>query len=114
VYRPGHGSEAVTLLTDELLDALRSGGFDERDAALAYQTIVVLVDGALLGRGPSTDKDLQRAWKRAARAIDAERYPRFAEVAPQAATLTWREIIESGLDLLLAGLATRVKSPRPI
>jgi len=108
VYRPGHGSHAVTLLTEELMDALRTAGFDEREAALAYQTIVVLVDGALLGRGPATDRDLQRAWKRAARAIDPERYPRFAEIAPQAATLTWREIIDSGLDLLLAGLEIRV------
>lgn len=110
VYRPSHGSHAVTLLTEELMDALRTGGFDERDAALAYQTIVVLVDGALLGRGPATDRDLQRAWKRAAKAVDPDRYPRFAEVAPQAATLTWREIIDSGLDLLLAGLEIRVRA----
>jgi hypothetical protein len=31
-----------------------------------------------------------------------------AEVAPQAATLTWREIIDTGLELLLAGLEARV------
>ena len=113
VYRPGHASHAVTQLTEELMDALRTGGFDERGAALAYQTIVVLIDGALLGRGPATDRDLQRAWSRAARSISPERYPRFAEVAPQAATLTWREIIDSGLDLLLAGLEARVSRPRP-
>ena len=104
VYRPEHASHAVTQLTEELMDALRTGGFDERGAALAYQTIVVLVDGALLGRGPTTDNDLQNAWRRAAQAVDEQRYPRFAEVAPQAATLTWREIIESGVDLLLSGL----------
>lgn len=110
VYRPSHGSHAVTLLTEELMDALRSGGFDEREAALAYQTIVVLVDGALLGRGPATDGDLQRAWKGVERSIDPERYPRVAETAPQAATLTWREIIDSGLDLLLAALEIRQAS----
>ena len=112
VYRPGHGSPAVRQLTEELMDAFRSGGFDERGAALAYQTIVLLIDGALLGRGPSTDRDLQRAWGRLARASDPERYPRFAEVAPQAATLTWREIIETGLDLLLAGLEARAATTR--
>ena len=112
VYRPGHGSDAVTRLTEELLDALRTGGFDERGAALAYQAIVVLIDGALLGRGPATDADLQHAWRRAAAAIEPERFPRFAEVAPQAATLSWYEIIESGLDLLLAGLEARVATTR--
>jgi AcrR family transcriptional regulator len=115
VYRPSHGSHAVTKVTEELMDALRTGGFDERGAALAYQTIVTLIDGALLGRGPATDKDLQRGWKRAAKAIDPQRYPRVAEVAPQAATLTWREIIDSGLDLLLAGLEIRQTSrPRSL
>ena len=64
VYRPGHGSHAVTQLTEELIDALRTGGFDERGAALAYQTIVLLIDGALLGRGPATDRDLQQTWRR--------------------------------------------------
>jgi len=109
VYRPTHASHAVTRVTEEMMDALRVGGFDERGAALAYQTIVVLVDGALLGRGPTTDRDLQNAWRRAARAIDPERYPRFNEVAPQAATLTWSEIIDSGLDLLLTGLQSRLR-----
>jgi AcrR family transcriptional regulator len=112
VYRPGHGSHAVTELTEELMDALRTGGFDARGAALAYQTIVLLIDGALLGRGPATDRDLQQTWRRAARAVPGDRYPRFAEVAPQAATLTWREIIDSGLELLLAGLEARVTEPR--
>jgi AcrR family transcriptional regulator len=109
VYRPQHRTHAVTKLTEELMDALRSAGFDERGAALAYQTIIVLVDGALLGRGPTTDRDLQNAWRRAARAVDPQRFPRFAEVAPQSATLTWREIIDSGLDLLLAGLEARLQ-----
>ena len=108
VYRPDHGSHAVTQLTEELMDALRTGGFDERSAALAYQTIVLLIDGALLGRGPATDKDLQQGWRRVARTIPADRYPRVAEVAPRAATLTWREIIDTGLELLLAGLEARV------
>jgi AcrR family transcriptional regulator len=112
VYRPGHGSDAVARMTEELMDALRTGGFDERGAALAYQTIVVLIDGALLGRGPATDADLQRGWRRAAREIEIARYPRFAEVAPHAATLTWREIIESGLDVLLAGLEAQLATKR--
>jgi AcrR family transcriptional regulator len=107
-YRGELRTDRVTLLTDELLDALRVAGFDERGAALAYQTIVVLVDGALLGRSSWTDEDLHAAWRRGLSNVDRQRFPRFAEVAPQAATLTWEEVLDSGLDLLLTGLEARL------
>lgn len=77
VYRSGYKSNAVLLLTEELLDALRAAGFDERSAALAYQTVVVLVDGALLGRGTSTDRDLQTAWRHASASVDPSIAPRY-------------------------------------
>lgn len=114
VYRTGYESNAVLLLTEELLDALRSAGFDERGAALAYQTVVVLVDGALLGRGTTTDRDLQTSWRRAGASVDRETTPRYAEVAPQAATLTWDEILESSIDLLLSGLEKARQALAPI
>jgi AcrR family transcriptional regulator len=108
VYRGGLTTHAVTNLTEEMLDALRSAGFDERAAALAYQSVIVLVDAALLGRSSWTDEDLQAAWSRHAQAVDPATYPRFREVAPHAATLTWEEILDSGLDLLLRGLERRL------
>src|SRR5262249_27379771 len=40
VFRPRLPTDAVSNLTEELLDALRAAGFDERGAALAYETIV--------------------------------------------------------------------------
>src|SRR5215470_7100139 len=112
VYRGGVRTSAVPLLTEEMLDALRSGGFDERGAALAYQTIVVLIDGALLGRGTSTDADLHAAWRNGEERLDPDTFPRFREVAPHAATLAWEEILESGLDLLLRGLEQRLATRR--
>ena len=93
---------------EELLDALRSAGFDERGAALAYQTLIVLVDAALLRRSSWTDVDLQTAWRRHAETLDPAAYPRFHEIAPHAAELTWEEVLESGLDLLLRGLELRL------
>jgi AcrR family transcriptional regulator len=108
VYRDGLTTHGVTNLTEELLDALCSAGFDERAAALAYQSVIVLVDAALLGRSSWTDEDLQAAWSRHAQAVDPATYPRFREVAPHAATLTWEEILDSGLDLLLRGLEQRL------
>lgn len=108
VYRGGVRTNAVPLLTEELLDALRSAGFDERGAALAYQSLVVLIDAALLGRGAATDADLHAGWRHGEATLDAQTFPRFLEVAPHAATLSWEEILESGLDLLLRGLEQRL------
>ncbi len=108
VYRPGLQTDAVSLLTEELLDALRSAGFDPPGAALAYETIVVFVDGALLGRGAWTDEDLRSGWQPGAGRVDRRRFPRFAETAPHAAELTWNEILDSGLTLLLDGLEARL------
>jgi AcrR family transcriptional regulator len=109
VYRGGLRTDAVRLLTEELLDALRTAGFDARQAALAYQSVIVLVDAALLGRSGWTDEDLHEAWRHGAAAADGERFPRFSEVAPHAATLSWSEILDSGLDLLLRGLERRLE-----
>jgi hypothetical protein len=41
--------------------------------------------------------------------VDAERYPRFAEIAPRAAELTWTAILNQSIDLLLGGLEDRVR-----
>jgi AcrR family transcriptional regulator len=112
VYRRGVRTTAVTMLTEELLDALRVAGFDERAAALAYQTIVVLIDAALLGRGDWSDDDLHAGWRSAEGTLDPEAFPRFREIAPHAATLAWEEILESGLDLLLRGLEQRLAAWR--
>jgi TetR/AcrR family transcriptional regulator, tetracycline repressor protein len=109
VYRSGYPGNPVQLLTEEVLDALRAGGFEPRAAALAYQTVVILIDSALLAGGATTDRARQAAWRRAAKVVDPRNFPRFAEVAPQAATLTWREILDSSLDLLVAGLEERVR-----
>ena len=108
VYRGGVRTNAVPLLTEQLLDALRGAGFDERGAALAYQSLVVLIDAALLGLGATTDADLHAGWRHGEATLDAQTFPRFLEVAPHAATLSWEEILESGLDLLLRGLEQRL------
>ena len=104
VYRAGTDTDVPRQVAEEMFDALRTAGFDARQAALAYQTIVNLVDGALLTRGATTDAQLQRIWRGLARSTDPAVYPRYAEVAQHAATLTWAEILEAALDLLVDGL----------
>ena len=106
VYRPNLPTDAVGRTTEHLLDALRAAGFDEAGTALAYQTLVCFLDGALLGWPPESYR-ADEAWGRAAGRIDRSRYPRMAEVAPYAAELGWDDVWESGLDLLLRGLAAR-------
>lgn len=104
VYRPGTATDAPREVAEEMFDALRTAGFGPRETALAYQTIVNLLDGALLSRGATTDADLQHAWREMADRTDPGVFPRYAEIAPQAATLTWAETLDTALDLLLAGL----------
>jgi AcrR family transcriptional regulator len=108
VYRSTLRTDTVRRLTEELLDALRTAGFDEAGAALAYESLVVLVDGALFARGAGGDRALQEAWRRAGAAADPAAFPRFVASAPEAAKLTWAEVIDSGLDLLIRGLEARL------
>jgi len=107
VYRANLPTDAVRRTTEHVLDALRVGGFDAAGTALAYQTLVCFLDGALLGWPPESYR-AGEAWRRAAKRIDPARYPRQAEVAPFAAELRWDDVWESGLDLLLRGLAARL------
>jgi AcrR family transcriptional regulator len=109
VYRGNLPTDAVRKTTEHLLDALRVAGFDEAGTALAYQTLVCFLDGALLGWPPESYR-AGEAWRRAAGHIDRDLYPRQAEVAPFAAELRWDDVWESGLDLLLRGLAERLQS----
>jgi hypothetical protein len=49
------------------------------------------------------------AWRNAADTIDAARFPRQHQVARHAARLRWKDVWESGLDLLLNGLRARLE-----
>ncbi len=112
VFRPGLRTDAVRNLTEELLDALSAAGFDERDAVLGYEAIVVLVDSALLNRSSWSDASLQRAWREGAGRVDRSRFPTYARVAREGVALTWREILDTGVDLLLRGLEARLRAQR--
>ena len=107
VYRQELPSDAVRRTTEHLLDALRAAGFDEAGTALAYQTRVCFLDGALLGWPPESYR-AGEAWRRSGERADPARYPRVVEVAPYAAELRWDDVWESGLDLLLRGLRERL------
>jgi AcrR family transcriptional regulator len=101
--------EKVSRTTEELLDALRTAGFDEPGAALAYQTVISFLDGALL-EWPRETYGGDRGWERIAHTVDPQRFPRMAEVAPHAAKLSWHELFWTGFDLLMRGLEERLSS----
>lgn len=101
VFRGGAAPDRVLPVTEELIDALRAAGFDEAEAALAYQTLVYFLDGALLvwpGAPPAA------GWKAGAARIPESRYPRYHEVARQSDSLSWESVFENGLRLFLDGL----------
>ena len=99
--------EKVSRTTEELLDALRTAGFDEAGAALAYQTVISFLDGALL-EWPRETYASGKGWERISRTVDPETYPRMAEIAPHAAKLGWDEIFWTGFELLMQGLESRL------
>ena len=101
--------EKVSRTTEELLDALRAAGFDEAGAALAYQTLICFIDGALL-EWPRETYAGDKGWDRISRTVDPEAYPRMAEIAPHAARLGWEEVFWSGYELLIRGLEARLST----
>jgi hypothetical protein len=107
VYRPDLPTDKVGRTTEYILDALRVGGFDAAGAALAYQTLICFLDGALLGWPPES-YHANELWGAVVGRIDTARFPRQHEVAPHAARLRWDDVWESGLDLLLTGLRARL------
>jgi len=100
--------EKVSRTTEELLDALRSAGFDEPGAALAYQTLISFLDGALLD-WPRETYAVGKGWERITRTVDPDTYPRMAEIAPHAAKLSWDEVFWSGFELLIDGLQQQLR-----
>jgi len=99
---------------EEILDALAAAGLSPARALLAYQTLVWLLDGMLLGAGYS-DETVRRAWQYGLGIVDRKEFPRYARAAPHAAKLTSDGIFEFGVDLLIRGLSDLVDgSERPI
>jgi AcrR family transcriptional regulator len=90
-------------VVEELLDALRTAGLSEEQAAVSYGALVGCLDGMLLARY-LTSYDAAEVWRHGARTLDAARYPRYLEVAPHAAEVGGPAIFERGLELLLAGI----------
>ena len=97
---------------EEILDALRTVGFDARAAARAYRALVAMVDGMLLRRfAPAYDSET--SW-RTAPEVDPARFPRLAEASPHARGLSNDAAFDAGVDLLLRGLeSARPRPPAP-
>lgn len=92
VYR----APEVRPVTEELLNALETGGFRGSETWLAYQTLVFFLDPAL-AHWPAVDPG--EAWEPA-----PDSGPRFRKVARHARRFTWDDVYENGLRLLLDGL----------
>ena len=93
---------------EEILDALREAGLSPARALLAYQTLVWLLDGILLGAGYS-DEPVKRAWRHGLEVVDRDAFPRYVEAAPHVERLTSKKIFDLGVDLLVRGLEDLVQ-----
>jgi AcrR family transcriptional regulator len=86
----------LTRLHEAMLDVLLDAGFDAREAVLARSTVLRFVVGHLgLSAVPGHIDPTT---------VDVDSYPRIHEVAAQSARLTPSDILEYGLDHVIAGL----------
>jgi AcrR family transcriptional regulator len=105
-----YGDRPVTrtdMLPVELfVQAALSDGFTPQQAAMAYRTVVLFVDSVLVttniraGVGTASWADLP--------AELAQTLPGVRIIAGYADPLTYRELFDNGVELLLAGIAQRV------
>jgi len=98
VFRAG---THVLPLTEEMMAALQTGGFDGDQAWLAYQTLIFFLDAPLL-RWPSASPG--QMWTASAERLDPAGAPHFVSLAPHASSHTWDDVYDRGLQLLLDGL----------
>lgn len=98
IYRARTG---VVPVTEELMDALLTAGFEGADAWLAYQTLVFFLDAPLVhwpkAAGPG------EVWR-----LDSEGQ-HLRELAPHAQHYSWDDVWENGLELFLDGLEARLR-----
>ena len=87
---------------EEIYAALRAAGFDEEATVTGYGAIALFVNGALMRGSPATSGTSSR-WDDAPSFEPAD-FPRISELLPFAHPLTWRQLFDRGLSLLLAGL----------
>lgn len=95
---------------EEILDALREAGLPPARALLAYQTLVLLLDGVLLAR--YGEDSLAAAWRLAASIVDGDEFPRYAEAARHGDELTVRGVFDFGVELLVRGLEHLIRDGR--
>ncbi len=88
--------------------AALQAGFTPQSAALAYRTIVLFVDSVLLSTGTATGSGTTD-WQSLPAEISGS-LPAMRRIAPYVDRLTYREIFDRGVDILLAGLEQRLQA----
>jgi AcrR family transcriptional regulator len=108
LYRDRTATDRERAVTEEIMDALATAGFDPAEVALAYQTLISFLDGALLNWPRSRWRPAE-GWAWVASHVDADTYPRLAETARHGQHLTWDDVFYTGLELFLTGLSKRAR-----
>lgn len=103
VFRAG---THVLPLTEEMMDALQTGGFDGEQAWLAYQTLIFFLDPPLLRWPPVAPGVI---WQQAVERLDPVEASHFVSLAPHASSYAWDDVYEHGLQLLLDGLEAQLE-----
>ncbi|MYW62658.1 TetR family transcriptional regulator [Streptomyces sp. SID8379] len=98
---------------DVVIGALRSAGFDDRDAARYYRSLVdtalglAAYEASVVALGSASREGDRRAWRREYLAVSPDRYPDLAAVAPHLAAADEDDQFETTLGLILDGVELR-------
>jgi AcrR family transcriptional regulator len=96
---------------EEIYEALRDAGFDESERANAYLTLIFLLDGALFSR-PYPFSKVGDAARYGASVVDAEQFPRYAEMGRYVPEVSWEQVYGLGVELLIRGLEDKAAGGR--
>ncbi|MFE2292595.1 TetR/AcrR family transcriptional regulator [Streptomyces sp. NPDC059452] len=101
---------------DVVIGALRKAGFDDRDAARYYRTLVDTAlavssyEASVVALGSTSREGDRMAWRREYLAVSPSRYPDLAAVAPYLAEADEDDQFETTLGLLLDAIALRART----
>jgi AcrR family transcriptional regulator len=104
LYRRREATRADLLPGEVIFDALRSAGFNKAHSARAYRALIAFVDGVLLRQVRGLDPP-EASWVPLPEWFDPKEMPRWAEMDAICSGLEQEQILNVGIDLLLAGLA---------
>lgn len=100
-------------IVDDLLRAMRAAGLNDNDAALCYRTYAdfILAYAGTRAQYELLDAEVRQAdidaWSDVYGALPSDEFPNIADLAPHLATLEDDQVLQTGLQMIIDGIALK-------